>query len=142
MLFIGAAMETLAVFLLSLSDKYYSIMLTQGVLLGLGAALLYLPGLALVGRSFTKRRSIAMSLVTCGAPVGGIIYVLIFQQLIVRLGFEWTVRVMGFVMLGSYSISAPLLLLGAKNLGDLAVGTKRKLFDARYLPPSPIFEFS
>lgn len=97
--------------------------------MGLGNGLLYVPGLALVGRSFKKHRSIAMAITTCGAPAGGVIYTLIFEQLIKTKSFGWTVRIMGFVMLGSYCISFPLLLFHAKNVGNLAAGTKRKLID-------------
>nr|POE90661.1 aspyridones efflux protein apdf [Quercus suber] len=142
MLLIGALLETVGTFLLSVSTQYYQIMLTQGILIGLGAGLLYLPGLALVGRSFTTHRSIAMALTTCGAPVGGIVYTLVFQQLIPRLGFGWTVRVMGFIMLGSYAIASPLLLWGAGNLGDLGSGKKRKLFDAKALRDLPFWSYS
>jgi MFS family permease len=57
MLFAGAAIETLSVFMLSLCSGYYQLFLTQGLLMGLGNGLLYVPGLALVGRSFKKNRS-------------------------------------------------------------------------------------
>lgn len=129
MLFAGAIIETLAVFMTSLCSEYYQLFLAQGILMGLGNGLLYVPGLALVGRSFKKHRSMAMAITTCGAPTGGVIYTLIFERLIGRMSFGWTVRIMGFVMLGSYCISFPLLLWGAKNVGNLASGTKRKLFD-------------
>lgn len=142
MLLIGACLETIGVFLLSLSTQYYQIMLTQGVLLGLGNGLLYLPGLALVGRSFKKHRSIAMAITTCGAPVGGIIYILMFESLISRLGFAWTIRSMGFFMLGSYCISFPLLLWRVTNLGNLASGTVRKLFDASALKDLLFWSYS
>jgi MFS family permease len=49
MLIVGACVETLGLFLLSLCGSYYQILLTQGVLMGLGNGLLYIPGLALVG---------------------------------------------------------------------------------------------
>ena len=129
MLFVGAAVEVFSVFMTSLCTQYYQLLLVQGILMGLGDGLLYVPGLALVGRSFKKHRSIAMAITTCGAPMGGVIYTLVFQQLIDKMSFAWTVRIMGFVMLGSYCISFPLLLFRAKNVGNLAAGTKRKLFD-------------
>jgi MFS family permease len=131
MLFTGAAMEMIGVFLMSTCTKYWQMVLTQGIVIGLGNGLLYLPGLALVGRSFKKHRAMAMGITTCGAPTGGVIYTLVFEQLISKLGFGWMVRVMGFIMLGSYAIAFPLLLWGAKNIGDISSGTKRKLFDPK-----------
>ena len=131
MLFTGAAIETFAVFMMSLCDDYYQLFLTQGILMGLGNGLLYVPGIALVGRSFKKHRSIALAITSCGAPAGGVFYTLIFERLIGHTSFGWTVRIMGFVMLGSYCIAFPLLLWNVKNIGNLASGTKRKLFDPK-----------
>ncbi|KAJ4506392.1 hypothetical protein HRR83_003065 [Exophiala dermatitidis] len=129
MLFGGAAMSSFGIFMLSLSHKYYQIFMTQGICLGLGCGVLYIPGLALVSRSFSRRRAMAMGIVTSGAPVGGIIYTITFDQAIDSLGFAWTVRVMGFIMMGSYIIAFPLLLWGTANTGDISSGTVRKLFD-------------
>ncbi|USW50549.1 Putative major facilitator superfamily, MFS transporter superfamily [Septoria linicola] len=142
MLIVGGLTETLSVFLTSVSTTYWQLMLSQGVLMGLANGLLYLPGLALVGRAFKKHRAIAMGITTCGAPVGGIIYTLIFSQLIDRLSFGWTVRIMAFVMLGTYLISFPLLLWGVTNLGDLASGSPRKLFDRSALSDAPFWLYS
>ncbi|OAP62109.1 hypothetical protein AYL99_04312 [Fonsecaea erecta] len=129
MLFGGAAMSCLGIFMLSLSSQYYQIILTQGICTGLGCGVLFIPGMALVSRSFRARRAIALGLVSCGAPFGGIIYTIVFQQLIDPLGFAWTVRVMGFIMLASFLLAFPLLLWGATNTGDISSGTARKLFD-------------
>ncbi|KAK5110976.1 hypothetical protein LTR85_000686 [Meristemomyces frigidus] len=142
MLLTGACVETLGLFLLSLCSEYYQIMLTQGVLVGLANGLLYLPGLALVGRSFKRHRSIAMAITTCGAPVGGIIYTLMFESLIDKLGFAWTIRAMAFFMLGSYLVAFPLLLWGARNIGDLASGQARKLFDPTALKDILFWSYS
>ncbi|KAK3623381.1 hypothetical protein LTR56_021653 [Elasticomyces elasticus] len=142
MLIIGGLGETLAMFLLSVCTTYWQILLTQGIMVGLFNGLLYLPGLALVGRSFKKHRSMAMAITTCGAPTGGIIYTLMFQQLIGKLGFPWTIRAMAFFMLGTYLISFPLQLWGASNLGDLASGTKRKMFDSTALKDLPFWSYS
>lgn len=142
MLFVGATAQTFSVFMMSLSSTYWQLFLTQGVVLGLANGLLYLPGLALVGRSFKKHRAIAMGITTCGAPLGGVIYTLVFEQLIEELGYGWTVRVMAFIMLASYLISFPLLLWGAKNVGDIGSGTARKLFDKTAFHDLPFWAYS
>lgn len=49
---------------------------------------------------------------------------------------------MGFVMLGTYCISFPLLLWGVSNLGDLATGAPRKLFDRGALTDAPFWLYS
>lgn len=142
MLIAGALIETLAVMLLSLCRKYWQIFLTQGVLMGLGNGLLYIPGLALVGRAFKKHRAMAVGITTCGAPVGGIIYTITFEQLIGRMSFGWAVRIMGFVMLASYLIAFPLILWKVKNAGDIASGQTRKLFDKTAVKDLPFWSFT
>ncbi|KIX00462.1 uncharacterized protein Z518_10602 [Rhinocladiella mackenziei CBS 650.93] len=142
MLFGGAFMSCFGIMMLSLSSEYYQIILTQGICMGLGCGVLYVPGLALVSRSFTTHRAMALGIVTCGAPVGGIIYTITFDQLIEPLGFDWTVRVMGFIMLGSYVIAFPLLLWGAENTGDIGTGTARKLFDKAALKDTAFWMYT
>jgi len=141
MLLTGALVGTLGLFLLSLCTEYYQIMLSQGVMIGLANGLLYLPGLALVGRSFKTHRSIAMAITSCGAPAGGIIYTIMFETLIGKLGFAWTIRAMAFFMLGTYLLSFPLLLWRVRNLGDLASGTPRKLFDPTAFRDLPFWSY-
>lgn len=142
MLLVGALIETLGTFLLSLCSEYYQILLTQGILTGLGNGLLYIPGLALVGRAFKKHRAIAMGITTCGAPVGGIIYTLTFDRLINTMSFGWTVRIMGFIMLASYSIAFPLILWRVGNVGDISTGQARKLFDKSAFKDLPFWTYT
>ncbi|KAK5404923.1 hypothetical protein LTR06_009189 [Exophiala xenobiotica] len=142
MLFGGAALSSFGLMMLSLATEYYQIMLAQGICLGLGTGILYVPGIALVSRSFSRRRAIALGIVTCGAPFGGIVYTITFDQLIDSRGFAWTVRVMGFIMIASYLIAFPLLLWGAGNTGDISSGTARKLFDKAAFNDLPFWLYS
>lgn len=50
-------------------------------------------------RYFTTKRSLAIGVMATGGATGGIIFPVIAQQLLPRVGFGWTVRVMGFVIL-------------------------------------------
>lgn len=50
-------------------------------------------------RYFTTKRSLAIGVMACGGATGGIIFPVIAQQLLPRVGFGWTVRTMGFVVL-------------------------------------------
>ena len=59
--------------MLSLSAKYYQIILSQGICLGIGSGILYVPSLALVAASFTTKRPLAVTLVTAGSSIGMII---------------------------------------------------------------------
>ena len=70
MMISGACLVLLGLFMLSLSTEYYQIFLTQGICIGIGGGLLYVPSLALVTGTFKKNRSLAMGVVTCGIGIG------------------------------------------------------------------------
>ena len=70
MLFAGNFLVVLGIMMLSLATKYWQVLLSQGVCMGLGAGLLYIPSLALVGIWFSRKRSLAMGIVTSGIAVG------------------------------------------------------------------------
>lgn len=46
--FVGAVLQVLGIFLMSISTTYWQLMLTQGVLTGLGGGIFFSPALALV----------------------------------------------------------------------------------------------
>ncbi|KAK2601087.1 hypothetical protein N8I77_010559 [Diaporthe amygdali] len=102
--FVGAVLQVLGMFLMSISKTYWQLMLTQGVLTGIGGGIFFTPSLALVTTYFDKRRGLAMGLVTTGNSVGGIIYPLVVRQLIPKLGFGWTSRVLAFINLTALAV--------------------------------------
>ncbi|KAE8366298.1 major facilitator superfamily domain-containing protein [Aspergillus caelatus] len=110
----GCFLTTLGLMMLSLSQKYYQVLLSQGFCCGIGSGLIYVPALSLVLTSFTSRRGIALGMVTCGASIGGVLFPIIFIRLQPRIGFPWTARVMGFIQLGCSCIAVPLLMATTK----------------------------
>ncbi|PVH97936.1 MFS monocarboxylate transporter-like protein [Periconia macrospinosa] len=127
MLCAGNFLVVCGIMMLSLSTEYWQILLSQGICMGLGAGLLYIPSLALVGIWFDKKRAVAMGIVMSGIAVGGVIYILMLNRLIPRVGFPWAIRCMGFIALGTALLSFPALLSGSKLL--TRPRKARKLFD-------------
>lgn len=70
MLFMGNFLVIFGIFMLSLAKTYWQVFLAQGVCMGIGAGLLYVPSLALIGLSFSKKRSLAQGITTSGIAVG------------------------------------------------------------------------
>ena len=52
----GCLLTTFGLMMLSLSDQYYQVLLSQGFCCGIGSVLIYIPALSLVSTSFTSRR--------------------------------------------------------------------------------------
>ena len=70
MLLLGNVLVVLGIMMLSLSTKYWQVFLSQGLCMGLGAGLLYIPSLAMVGVWFSKKRAVALGIVMSGIAVG------------------------------------------------------------------------
>jgi MFS family permease len=70
MLVIGNIMVVFGIFMLSLAKTYWQVFLAQGICMGLGAGLLYVPSIALIGFSFSRKRALAQGIVTSGIAVG------------------------------------------------------------------------
>ncbi|KAI1845367.1 hypothetical protein JX266_008462 [Neoarthrinium moseri] len=96
---VGAIFQLLGIFLMSISTKYWQLMLTQGVLTGLGNGIFFTPTLAMITTYFSKRRGIAVGLVTTGNSTGGALYPVITRQLLPQIGFAWTTRALGLINL-------------------------------------------
>lgn len=127
MLLVGNALVVLGIMMLSLSTQYWQVFLSQGLCMGLGAGLLYIPSLAMVGVWFSRRRAFALGIVMSGIAVGGVIYINMFNQLVHSAGFPWTMRAIGFVALAAALLSIPALLSGSDWLKHKR--KRRSLFD-------------
>ena len=97
--FVGSLLQLIGVFMTSLSSKYWQLFLAQGICTGLGNGLVFCPALSLLSTYFSKKRSLAIGIGASGSATGGIVFPVIVQQLLPKIGFPWTVRVIGFVML-------------------------------------------
>lgn len=96
----GLFLQLVGVFMTSISTKYWQLMLAQGICQGIGNGLLFCPAVANVATYFSvRKRALAVSFVACGGATGGMIFPAIAQSLLHRIGFGWTLRVMGLVML-------------------------------------------
>ncbi|KAI1325560.1 MFS transporter, MCP family, solute carrier family 16, member 10 [Xylariaceae sp. FL0255] len=137
LLYTGSLLTVVGMMTLSLSTEYYQVLLSQGVCVGLGCGMLYIPTLSLVGDTFKTKRAVAMGLVTSGIALGGVIYTIVFDRLISKLGFPWTVRVIGFICLGTYALAIPTLS-SRPNMPRHA----RKLFDSTVFKDIPFICFA
>ncbi|KAF1984358.1 MFS general substrate transporter [Aulographum hederae CBS 113979] len=105
-LLIGMFLQLFGVFMTSLSTKYWQLILAQGVCTGLGNGLQFCPTMSLLSTYFSTHRNIAIGIAASGSAVGGVIFPAIVQQLLPTIGFGWTVRVLGFVMMAMSGTAA------------------------------------
>ena len=110
-----------SMFMLSLAhiNRYYQLFLSQGVGMGIGTGLIYLPSMAVQAHHWKERRALAMGIVITGksplphmlviisfiipkgSSIGGIIYPIMLNHLFHNsVGFAWGVRASAFLTLG------------------------------------------
>jgi MFS family permease len=102
---------------------YYQIFLSQGVCCGIGMGLVFMPSVSVTATYFQKRRALAVGIVTTGAAVGGIFYPIMFDVLLSRLDFRWSVRIIALVALITLAVACVLI----KPRSDLPVKKKAHL---------------
>ncbi|KAI3325642.1 MFS general substrate transporter [Xylariaceae sp. AK1471] len=96
---IGTVVYSFGLMVLSLSTKYYQIILSQGIICGIGGAAVFNCATNSVLTWFFKHRAAALGIVVAGSSVGGIVLPILMSHLIPRIGFPWTVRILGFIVL-------------------------------------------
>ncbi|KAK3724501.1 hypothetical protein LTR37_001125 [Vermiconidia calcicola] len=101
----GSVLQLVGIFTTSAATKYWQLFLSQALCTGLSNGLHFTPAMSLLSTYFAKKRAIAQGVALLGNCTGGLIFPLIAQQLLPRIGFPWTVRIIGFIMLGSNALT-------------------------------------
>ncbi|KAI0319669.1 major facilitator superfamily domain-containing protein [Amylostereum chailletii] len=100
----GSLLYTLSLFMLSIAHptRYYQIFLAQGIGMGLGAGLIYIPSIAIQSHHWGSRRPLALGIIFSGSSVGGVVLPIMFNQLLAHgVGFGWSVRATAFVVVAA-----------------------------------------
>ncbi|KAG1737824.1 major facilitator superfamily domain-containing protein [Suillus paluster] len=126
LMMVGSSLQSLSLFTLSLAKpgQFYLVFMVQGVLAGIGMGLTYAPSVALISQHFSKRRTLVMSLVTSGTPLGAIIHPIMIDHLLNgTVGFVKGVRAStGFV--------SALLLIACLSMRTRALPTPSARYSA------------
>lgn len=89
----------LATFLISECSQYWHFLFCQGFVIGLSCGMVFGPSMGIVGHWFRRRRGIAVGLMSTGASVGGTVFPVIAHELIDVVGFPWTMRIIGCILI-------------------------------------------
>jgi MFS family permease len=85
----------------SLCKVYWQFMLAQGLLGGIALGMTLSPANASTPQYFLKKRGTAMGCAIAGSSIGGVIFPIALNRMLedTSLGFGWSVRVCGFILL-------------------------------------------
>jgi MFS family permease len=109
LLLIGTLVYCTGLMMLSLSTKYYQIMLAQSILSSLGSGAIFAASITSTTSWFKKRRATVFGIVNSGSSAGGVVLPIMLTRLFKTIGFAWTIRTLGFMFLALCSISCVLI---------------------------------
>ncbi|WFD45012.1 hypothetical protein MPSI1_003688 [Malassezia psittaci] len=135
LILVGTIIAVFSLMMTSLCTEYWQFMLAQSVGFGMGSGCLFVPGMAITSTYFSKHRAMAIGLASSGSSIGAVVYCVLFRNLVDAVGFPWTVRIFGFIALGTLMISNVVMR------PRIAPAQRRKLFiwSAFKEPPYALF---
>ncbi|KAL0946435.1 hypothetical protein HGRIS_012658 [Hohenbuehelia grisea] len=95
----ASAILVLATFLIAQCTQYWHFLLCQGFAIGLASGVAFGPATAVLAHWFKRRRGLALGLIAVGSSIGGTVFPIAARRLIVLVGFQWTMRIIGFILL-------------------------------------------
>ncbi|CDH58760.1 mfs transporter [Lichtheimia corymbifera JMRC:FSU:9682] len=105
----GTILSVLGLELAGFTTEIYHLYLTQGLLFGAGASLLFVAAISVPPQWLNRRRGLGMGIVTSGSAIGGIALPFIMTSLTSKVGGAWTYRALGFIVLGFNLIACILM---------------------------------
>ncbi|KAK1975008.1 riboflavin transporter MCH5 [Colletotrichum cereale] len=117
----AAVVYIFSVMMTSLCHEYWQFILAQGVLSGISNGLIMFPAMAATPQYFLKRRGAAMGLAIAGSSLGAVVFPIVLSKLLDTIGFGWSVRVCGFIMM-------PVLLFSSLSVRARLPPRKSRFF--------------
>lgn len=100
----GTILVVSGMMLTSICAEYWQFLLAQGFCVGLGCGCLFVPSVAILPTYFARHKALALGIGAAGSSIGGIVYPVIFHTLQPQIGFGWTTRLLGFVILATLAV--------------------------------------
>lgn len=132
----GSTLVVFGLMMLSLSKEYWQALLAQGVCVGVGAGLLFVPTVSLLPTWFSTHMGLALGIASSGSSLGGVIYPIVLSRLIPEVGFPWAVRSVAFIALATFTV--PLAVMRVR----VRVPKPRAMVDWSALRDVPFMVFT
>lgn len=116
-LLVGIHLQLIGMLLASWSTKYWQLILTEGVLSGLGSGFIFSTSIFIIPMWFLKKRAVVGGLVFAGSGLGGCIFSLVGQGIIDNTGDEkWALRAIAIISAGMNLVA--LMIVSFRNKQD------------------------
>lgn len=82
----------------------WHLIVTQGVVYGIGSSFLYVPTLSYMNEWFVQRRGLAYGIMFGGTGFSGLVLPIMFSKLLNRVGLAMTLRIWAYLMVRCHSV--------------------------------------
>ncbi|XMA13254.1 hypothetical protein WAI453_006045 [Rhynchosporium graminicola] len=113
----GSVLVVVSMDTIEYCQEYWHFVVVFSILGGVGSALLFSPSITVVGHYFNRRRGIATGIATTGGAVGGIVFPLILQYLVPRIGFVRATKIIALISMVLCAF-ANVFIKGRKTTGS------------------------
>ncbi|RPD66586.1 MFS general substrate transporter [Lentinus tigrinus ALCF2SS1-7] len=93
----ASALLVAATFLTAQCSEYWQFLLCQGIAMGISAGVIFGIIMGCPAHWFKHRLGMALGIMALGSSCGGTLFPIIIRNLINAVGFQWTMRIMGFI---------------------------------------------
>ncbi|KAI9296605.1 MFS general substrate transporter [Neoconidiobolus thromboides FSU 785] len=130
---LGSAIYVIGLLLASFSTEVWHLFLTQGVLVGIGGAIAFVPAVSAPAQWFKKYIGLATGVAVAGSGIGGLVLSPVTQTVLNNLDFRWALRVLAIIAFVILLITSFFIKerVKAKNGGSWLDFTRFK--DRRFL---------
>ncbi|KAK0642787.1 Monocarboxylate transporter 7 [Lasiodiplodia hormozganensis] len=118
---IGGVIFALGNVLASFSQQLWHFIFTQGIILGIGTCLSYIPAVTVAPGWFNEKRALAMGVVLSGTGVGGVFWAPVIRLLNESIGFRHALQLTGGVAFLLISAAGMILSWDAESERRIAL---------------------
>ncbi|KAI0371653.1 MFS general substrate transporter [Pilatotrama ljubarskyi] len=94
---LASAVIVAVTFLTAECTKYWHFLLCQGIALGLACGVIFGVIMGCPAHWFKRRLGLALGIMALGSSLGGTCFPIAVRNLVERVGFKWTMRILGFI---------------------------------------------
>ncbi|KAM6510244.1 hypothetical protein FALCPG4_017868 [Fusarium falciforme] len=99
LLAVGSFFIVVGTVLQSLCNRYWQYILTQGLMIGIGAGCLSILSVAITSLWFTTKLPLANGVAACGSGLGGVLLPIMVREIHARTTLPWAVRAVALLLL-------------------------------------------
>ncbi|KAI1788361.1 MFS general substrate transporter [Ganoderma leucocontextum] len=96
---LASALLVAATFLTAQCTAYWQFLLCQGIAIGLSCGFIFGIVIGVPTHWFKRKLGLALGVTAVGSSIGGTIYPIAVRNLMEEVGFQWTMRILGFLEL-------------------------------------------